>query len=254
MRPPTCSRRSSSLRRTRKPTLPCPRSTADQKKTEEAWGIHSQAAELVAAMPESVQRAQMEALSLHVGTYIKLAEGKDAEAIEMAQQVIAYEDVSPYAATLALSNLGIMNARARRYDEAIEYLEHAFQMNPYFYRAGGALGRILIVRGKHARAAEVLGKLVEMNPETEGGTHYAYGMALARTQRREEALQQYQLGPGSGVAQPGCPTGALADHLAQHHGALRGHRPDLGGCTAVGRSWSSPRRRSSPSWVCSRLS
>ncbi len=175
---------------------------SDQKKAEEAWAIHSQAAELVAAMPESVQRAQMEALSLHVATYVKLGEGKDAEATELAQQVIAYEDVSPYAATLAYSNLGIMNARARRYDEAIEYLEHAFQMNPYFYRAGGALGRILIVRGKHARAAEVLGKLVEMNPETEAGTHYAYGMALSRTQRREEALHEYQLALDQGLPNP----------------------------------------------------
>jgi len=175
---------------------------SDQQKMEEAWGIHAQASELIAEMPESVQRAQMEALSLHVSTYIKLAERKDAEAAELAQQVIAYQDISPYAATLALSNLGILSARARRYDEAIEYLERAYALNPYFYRAGGALGRILIVRGRHARAAEVLGKLVEMNPEADAGTHYAYGMALARAHQREEALEQYRQALALGLRNP----------------------------------------------------
>jgi len=175
---------------------------ADQKKMEEAWSLHLQATELIAAMPEGVPRAQMEALSLHVSTYLKLAEGKDAEAIETAQQVIQYEEVSPYAACLAYSNLGILQARNRRYDEAIEYLEHAFAMNPYFYRAGGALGRILIIRNRHARAAEVLGQLVEMNPEADGGTHYALGLALARTQRREEALLQFQQALAKGLPNP----------------------------------------------------
>jgi tetratricopeptide (TPR) repeat protein len=175
---------------------------SDQKKMEEAWGMHSQASGLIAAMPDELQRAQMEALSLHVTTYLQLAEGKDAEAIETAQQVIAYEEVSPYAACLAYSNLGILQARARRYDEAIEYLEHAFEMNPHFYRAGGALGRILIVRNKNARAAEVLGRVVELNPETEGGTHYAYGLSLARTGRREEALQQFRQALAKGVSNP----------------------------------------------------
>jgi len=132
------------------------------------------------------------ALAWHAETYQRLAEGQNSEAMECAQEVIAMEEASPYAACLAYSNLGILEARARRYELAIDHLEQAYGMNPFFHRAGSALGRILIVRGRHQRAAEVLGQTLEHMPVENGGTRYAYAMALAKLGERRRALVEYR--------------------------------------------------------------
>ncbi len=165
---------------------------ADQSKFEEADQQLAQARELIAALEPGKQRESLEALAWHVETYLRLSEGKTAEAMEAAQEVIARQEANPYAASLAYSNLGVLHVRTRQYDQAIEYLEKACQMNPHFYRAKGALGRVLILRGQYARAAEMLREVVENLPDPSGETYYAYGMALAKTGHRHEAREQYR--------------------------------------------------------------
>ena len=159
------------------------------------------ARERIAALPEE-ERPAMEAMAWHVETYSHLIAGENNAALEAAQEVVALEEANPYAACLAYSNLGILEARSRHYDQAIGYFERAFEMNPFFYRAGSALGRLLIVRNQPARAAEVLEQVMAALPESEentGSTRYAYAVALRRAGRRYDALDQYRLALHEGL-------------------------------------------------------
>jgi cellulose synthase operon protein C len=165
---------------------------ADLRRFDEGGAELERGREGIRAMADDAYRRQMEAFAFHVETYLRLAEGKVAEARESAQEVIARQADNPHAACLAYSNLGILEARARRYDTAIEYLERAFAMNPYFHRAGGALGRILLVRNRNERAAEVLQQVLETAPSENGSIRYAYALALGRLKRRDAAREQYR--------------------------------------------------------------
>jgi tetratricopeptide (TPR) repeat protein len=165
---------------------------ADTGAFDEAHRSLERARALVLASYMGAEREALEALAFHVESYILLAEGREAEATEAAQRVVGMRAANPHAATLAHSNLGILAARRRDLDGAIEYLEAAYAMNPFFYRVGGALGRILLVRQRYERAAEVLAQTLETAPEPDGATRYAYGLALARLGRRAEAQEQFR--------------------------------------------------------------
>ncbi|MBC7236543.1 MAG: tetratricopeptide repeat protein [Chloroflexi bacterium] len=165
---------------------------ADAARFEEADRELERARELIAQIQDETKRKQFEALAWHAETYRHLSAGNTVDATAAAQRVVATEEANPYAACLALSNLGILEARARHYDQAIEYLERAFEMNPYFYRAGSALGRLLIIRGKHERAAQVLAETIARMPDEDAAAHYAYALALSRMGQRQKALEEYQ--------------------------------------------------------------
>ena len=92
-----------------------------------------------------------------------------------------------------------MEARNRHFDDAIAHLDRAFTMNPFFHRAGSALGRILLVRGEGERAAEVLERVIDAIPRVDGHTLHAYAAALAKAGRREEALIQYRAAVHTGL-------------------------------------------------------
>lgn len=172
---------------------------ADVKRYDEAHAELMTGRDLIRSLGDDPYRRQVEAFSYHVETYLRLAEGKDAEARESAQEVIARAADNPHAASLAYSNLGILETRKRRFDQAIEYLERAFEMNPYFYRAGATLGRILLVRNRNERAAEVLKQALEASPPGTGSTRYAYAVALARLKRRDESSEQFRLALREGL-------------------------------------------------------
>ncbi len=175
---------------------------ADLRRFDEANEELERGREAIRTIADDDERRQHEAFVYHVQTYLRLAEGKDAEARESAQEVIARQADNPHAASLAYSNLGILDARARRYDTAIEYLERALAMNPSFYRAGGALGRILLVRNRNERAAEVLEQVLETAPRESGSTRYAYAMALGRLKRRDESREQFRRAIEEGLKGP----------------------------------------------------
>jgi len=165
---------------------------ADRKESEEAEAQLTRARELIEALPEEAERLAWRAMAHHVETYLHLADGQDGAAMEAAQEAIALEEANPYAACLAYSNLGIIHARQRKYDLGIEYLEKALALNPYFFRAGNALGRLLLVRNRAQEAVEVLEKALEQAPDENPSTRYAYATALAKSGRRAEALAQFR--------------------------------------------------------------
>jgi len=179
------------------PTEPEPHLTfaqvyADKKQFDAAQAELQAAREQILRIQEDEPRQELLAFAAHTETYVLLGQGKVEEARAVAQSVIALEEANPHAACLAYSNLGILEARARHYGEAVEYLQRAFEMNPFLEGAGTTLGRLLILRGENQRAVEVLGQVVQ-NPCTHGGTPlFAYAMALARTGQREKALAQYR--------------------------------------------------------------
>jgi tetratricopeptide (TPR) repeat protein len=172
---------------------------SDLKRFNEANDELSRARKLIAHVENEHMRRQLEASELHARTYVLLGQNKVTEAMASARDLTEYENENPYAACLAYSNLGLMEARLKHYDQAITYLQHAYAMNPYFYRAGSALGRVLFVRGQATRAMEVLGEVVRGMPDIDAHTRHAYAAALAKCGRRKEAQEQYQLAIKAGL-------------------------------------------------------
>lgn len=173
----------------------------DRKQYAEAEERLAQARELISHLPDAQTRDELSALAWHVETYLRLAQGDNIAATRAAQEAIALQDANPYAACLAYSNLGILEAKARRYDGAIEYFQQAYALNPYFYRAGAALGRLLIARRQYQRAAEVLEDAMSKAPEqARRETQYAYALALARSGQREKGLEAYRLALQDGLS------------------------------------------------------
>ncbi|MFH1086650.1 MAG: hypothetical protein V1772_12925, partial [Chloroflexota bacterium] len=160
----------------------------------------AQARQTIGELADERERDRLLGTAWHAQAYLLLAKSKNAEAIEAAQQAIALEAANPHAACLAYSNIGILEARARRYDSAIGYLDHAYSMNRYFHRAGSALGRLLILRNRPQRATEVLAQVLETMKEDNGSTRYAYALALARSGQRAEALAEYRAALAKGLA------------------------------------------------------
>jgi len=164
---------------------------ADERRFDEAEETLREARALIEHIEEPALREELEALAWHVETYLRLTQGDNVAAMNAAQEVIARQEANPYAACLAYSNLGILEAKARRYEEAIAYLERAYAMNPHFHRAASALGRLLLVQRHYARAAQVLGMTAE-SPGASADVYYAYGLALAKSGEREKAVAAYQ--------------------------------------------------------------
>lgn len=164
---------------------------ADRQDYEEADSALAQARVEIAAIPDVALREQLEALAWHVDTYRHLAAEDADAAYAAAQQVIALEAANPYAACLAYSNLGILEMRRKNYAQAVQNLEKAWEMNPHFYRAANALGRILLATGQPKRAAEVLALAVAHSDGDTADARYALAVALARSGRRREAHRQY---------------------------------------------------------------
>jgi tetratricopeptide (TPR) repeat protein len=172
----------------------------DRNELERADAALAKAREQIEAIADPGERDQLAALAWHVETYRHLTAEDQTAAYEAAQQVIALEEANPYAACLAYSNLGIMEAHARNHPRAIEYLERACKANPHFHRAASALGRILLMSGQPARAAEVLEQVVAHKDADTAFTRYAYALALARSRRRQEAREQYALALDQGLS------------------------------------------------------
>ena len=214
---------------------------ADEHKYAEARSELAMAREQVAAIPDEHEREALMALAWHSETYLLLAEGKDAEAIACAQEVVALKESNPYAACLAYSNLGIIEIRERHYDQGVEYLERAYQMNPYNHRVAGMLGRVLITRNRFARAAEVLERAVANSPSGSGTIRYFYGMALAEDRAARGGSGSISPGASGRSEGEGIPGGPLADDLAQPGGPVRSHCHVVGrgvGLVAVGQTGS----------------
>jgi tetratricopeptide (TPR) repeat protein len=165
---------------------------ADRGASDDAEAALQRARELVDALSDVTQQRRERARLLHAETYVALTAGREDEARAKAEEALQLADANPHAVCLANTNLGLMAARRRRWDEAISYLEAALELNPDFYRARGALGRVHLVAGHPAEAADALEIALEQMPHPEAHTVMAYASALGKIGRREEAVTQYQ--------------------------------------------------------------
>jgi tetratricopeptide (TPR) repeat protein len=174
----------------------------DRNDFERADAALEEARGQIEAIPDRGARDELTALVWHVETYRHLAAGNESAAREAAQHVLALEEANPYAACLAYSNLGILEMRSKNLERAVEYLERACETNPHFYRAASALGRVLLVNGQPARAADVLERVLAHEDADTADARYAYALALSRTGRRDEAREQYGAALQRGLSGP----------------------------------------------------
>ncbi len=172
---------------------------ADMRLPDESVDELQNARRLISHIEEDHLRRQLEASELHARTYVMLSQNKLSEAMASARELAEYEQENPYAACLAYSNMGLMEARLKHYDKAVDYLQRAYSMNPYFFRAGSALGRVLYVQGQATRAAEVLGEVVRGMPDIDAHTRHAYAAALAKSGHREESRIEYKAALKAGL-------------------------------------------------------
>ena len=170
--------------------------TGQQDEAEDELAV---ARTLIERLPDESARRFWEAMAWHAEAYIKLDQGQKDEATACAERAVELKDANPHAACLALSNMGVVEAQRRQYDRAIDYFQQAYDLNPYFHRAGAALGRLLLLRGQSPSAVEVLERVLEHLPAPQARINYAYAMALAKTGRREEALSQYREALANGL-------------------------------------------------------
>jgi len=165
---------------------------ADKGAFAEAEADLTRARELIDALEdEAVQRRERAAL-LHAETYVALSAKREDEARAKAEEALAYADANPHAVCLANTNLGLMAARQKRWDEAVGYLTAALELNPAFYRARGALGRVYLVTGRPEEAAAALEATLETMPQPDAHTVMACASALSKIGRREEAAALYR--------------------------------------------------------------
>ena len=172
---------------------------ADMHLSSEAMEELQQARHLISHIEDDHLRRQLEASELHARTYVMLTQNKLNEAMASARELEEYEQENPYAVCLAYSNIGLMEARLKHFDQSAEYLQRAYSMNPYFYRAASALGQVLFVQGKATQAAEVLGQVIDRVPNVDAHTRHAYAAALAKSGKRQEAQAEYKAALKSGL-------------------------------------------------------
>ncbi|MGC9358797.1 MAG: tetratricopeptide repeat protein [Anaerolineae bacterium] len=165
---------------------------ADRGAFDDAEAALERARELIDALPDGTEQRRERARLLHAETYVALTAGREDEARAKAEEALELADANPHAVCLANTNLGLMAARHKRWDEAVFYLEAALELNPAFYRARSALGRVHLVAGRPAEAADALEIALEQMPHPEAHTVMAYASALSKTGRREEAVAQYR--------------------------------------------------------------
>lgn len=84
---------------------------------------------------------------------------------------------------LCLQNLG-------RFDEAIDVLERALELDPYSYQLNNTLANVFFYARQYTRAIEQLQKVIDMEPENSG--HYnVLGQVLEKLERFDEAVEAY---------------------------------------------------------------
>jgi tetratricopeptide (TPR) repeat protein len=94
-------------------------------------------------------------------------------------------------------NRGLMQTRAELYerlgghDDAIKQYKALLVLEPDHVEALGNLGEIYLTTGEPERAAEVLGRAVELAPKN-ARYHYDMGKAMQRLDRNDDAAKEYR--------------------------------------------------------------
>jgi len=165
---------------------------ADRKAFSDAEAALERALALIDALDDEVVQRRERAALLHAETYVALSAGREDDARAKAEEALSYAEANPHAVCLANTNLGLMAARRKRWDEAVGYLTAALELNPSFYRARGALGRVYLVTGRPEEAADALEVTLETMSNPDAHTVMAYASALSKIGRRDDAVAHYR--------------------------------------------------------------
>jgi protein O-GlcNAc transferase len=87
--------------------------------------------------------------------------------------------------------MGVVLCELRAYDDAVTHLKRAVALGPGSASAHFNLGKAQAFAGRSADALESLGKALRLDPGR-AETYLAYGNALGRLRRQDEALVNYQ--------------------------------------------------------------
>ena len=128
----------------------------------------------------------------HAEAYINLARKDLAGAERAVREALAFEEENPRIAALAYSNLGHVQARKGRYDQAIGSLEKALELNPYLSRVHKLLGQLYLLRKRYSDALSAL-QAASRDPRVVSPIlHYSLGAALAKLGDSEQSRSHYQ--------------------------------------------------------------
>jgi len=94
----------------------------------------------------------------------------------------------------AYNDLGVLYMRLKQLDPAADALRHAIKINGKIFISQVNLGIVLNRQGKHAEAAEVLGRIDRSNPELAARINPAMIEALMGAQQWQQAEQEVRRG------------------------------------------------------------
>ncbi len=127
-------------------------------------------------------------------------------------------------------NLGIVNVKRGRLDEARRNYDTALRLGPWFVPAYVNLADLLRQQGRDDEGEKVLREALRVDPQN-AGVHHALGLLLVRAKRGERGPRRAEAGRRARARRPG-----LRLHLRD--------RPALGGTRRRGPGRAARRRRS----------
>ncbi len=113
---------------------------------------------------------------------------KTAEARDCFQRALKLHASYPDTLPNAWNNLGILAAREGNYDAAIEYFQHALQIDPQHSIALGNLGSAYRQKKDWAQAKTMLERALAINPD-DPEANYSLGMVYAQQNDTEHAYE-----------------------------------------------------------------
>jgi Flp pilus assembly protein TadD len=115
-------------------------------------------------------------------------------------------------------NLGIVNVKRRRFDEARRNYDAALRLAPWFLPAYVNLADLLRLQGRDEEGENLLRKALGVDPAN-ASVHHALGLLLVRTRRAADALAE--LGLAASLA-PATPEFAYAYAIGLHSAGRAG--------------------------------
>ncbi len=116
---------------------------------------------------------------------------KTTEALDCFQRALKLHASYPGTLPNAWNNLGILAAREGNFDAAIEYFQHALQIDPQHSIALGNLGSAYRQKKDWAQAKTMLERALAINPD-DPEANYSLGMVYAQQNDTEHAYEYLQ--------------------------------------------------------------
>jgi Flp pilus assembly protein TadD len=164
---------------------------------------------VLAALPAGAEQAKTDGEANFLAGLTHLQENRPGLAVEEFKKAIRLDPKSPY----SHKGLGIAYTQLRRYDDAIETLRKALELNPYYVDVRNDLGTALILSGKREEGkAEFLAAYNDpTNPRPEITSHNLAN-AYLEEKKYSEAANWFRTSLGRNKHNPDAYLG-LADAL-----------------------------------------